>query len=195
MAAPVRVIVTAGSARRGSLNTALARVAAQVARTAGAEVDELDLRALALPVYDGDIEAAGLPPGALELRRRLAAADALLIAAPEYNSFVTPLVVNSFDWASRVPASDGLPSGLAAMAGTVAGLLSASPGAFGGARAALFLRPFLANSLGMLVVSETHAVGQAHQAFDEQGALKEPRQQQGVERVVHAVLKVAAALK
>ena len=195
MAAPVRVIVTAGSARRGSFNAALAKVAAQMARTAGADVDELDLRALGLPVYDGDVEAAGLPAGALEFRRRMAEADALLIAAPEYNAFVTPLVVNSFDWLSRVPASGGLPSGLAATAGTVAGLLAASPGAFGGARGLLFLRPFLANSLGMLVVSESHAVGQAHQAFDEHGALKDPKQQQGVERVVHAVLKVAAALK
>jgi len=45
------------------------------------------------------------------------------------------------------------------------------------------------------VVPETASVGQAHQAFDEQGALKETRQQQSVERVVKAVLRTAAALR
>ena len=52
----------------------------------------------------------------------------------------------------------------------------------------------MSTSLGMLVVPETASVGQAHQAFDEHGALKEARQQQSVERVVKAVLRTAAAL-
>jgi NAD(P)H-dependent FMN reductase len=195
MNAPVRLLVAAGSARRGSYNLMLAGVAARVAREAGAEVTELDLRALGLPVYDGDVEAAGMPPGALELRRLLASHDGLLLAAPEYNSFVTPLIVNSFDWASR-PAGEGdLPSGLGAMAGKVAGMLSASPGAFGGARGLLHLRSFLSTALAMLVVPETASVGQAHAAFDASGALKEARQQQAVERVVRSVIRTAAALK
>jgi NAD(P)H-dependent FMN reductase len=192
---PVRLLVTSGSARRGSYNAALAGVAAGLARAADAEVTLLDLRTLALPVYDGDVEAAGMPAGALELQRLFAAHDAFIVAAPEYNSFVTPLLVNALDWASRTKAAGDLPAGLAAMGGTVAGMLSASPGAFGGARALLFLRSFLSTSLGMLVVPETAAVGQAHQAFDEQGALKEERQQQAVERVVKAVLRTAAALR
>ncbi len=195
MSTPVRVLVAAGSSRRGSFNAQLAKLAARIAREAGAEVTELDLRALALPVYDGDVEAAGMPAGALELRRQFAAHDALLLAAPEYNAFVTPLIVNSFDWASRPAAEGDLRSGLAAMGGTVVGLLSASPGAFGGARGLLFLRSFLATALAMLVVPETASVGQAHAAFDEAGALKEPKQQQAVERVVRSVLRTAAALK
>jgi len=195
MNTPVRLLVTSGSARRGSYNTALAGVAAGLARAAGAEVTQLDLRSLVLPVYDGDVEAAGMPAGALELQRLFAAHDAFIVAAPEYNSFVTPLLVNALDWASRTKAAGDLPAGLAAMSGTVAGMLSASPGAFGGARAQLFLRSFLSTSLGMLVVPETAAVGQAHQAFDEQGALKEERQQQAVDRVVLSVLRTAAALR
>lgn len=195
MSTPVRLLVTSGSARRGSYNTALAGVAAGLARAAGAEVTLLDLRTLALPVYDGDVEAAGMPAGALELQRLFSTHDAFIVAAPEYNSFVTPLLVNALDWASRTKADGDRPAGLAAMGGTVAGMLSASPGAFGGARALLFLRSFLSTSLGMLVVPETASVGQAHQAFDAQGALKEERQQQAVERVVKAVLRTAAALR
>src|SRR5262245_11084668 len=108
----VRVLVSAGSSRRGSYNQALAKAAAAVARSDGAAVTEVDLRALALPLYDAEIEAAALPAGAVELRRLFAEHDAFLIAAPEYNSFVTPLIVNSLDWVSRVPAAGDLPSGL-----------------------------------------------------------------------------------
>jgi NAD(P)H-dependent FMN reductase len=188
-----RLLITSGSARAGSLNTRLAAVAAHVARGAGAEVTELDLASLNLPVYSGDIEAAGLPAGALELRRLFATHDAFIVAAPEYNAFITPLLLNSLDWASRTPTSGDLPAGVAAMNGTVAGMLSASPGALGGMRGLLFLRSFLSTALGMLVVPETGSVGTAHQAFDEHGALKDAKQQQAIERVVHAVLKQAAA--
>lgn len=185
-------LVVSGSSRTGSFNRRLAALAAQAARAQGAQVTEVDLRALDLPVYDADLEARGLPPGALELRRLFAGHAALLVATPEYNGFVTPLLLNSLDWVSRVPAADGLPAGLAAMNGTVAGLMSASPGALGGLRGLMFLRSFLSLTLGMLVVPETQSVSQAHQAFDDAGALKEPRQQAGVERVVQAVLRAAA---
>ena len=188
----VKLLVTAGSARAGSYNAMLARVAAKVARAEGADVTDLDLRSLALPVYDGDIEAAGMPEGARDLRRLFATHDAFIVAAPEYNAFVTPLLVNALDWASRPAAEGDLPAGIPAMNGTVAGMLSASPGAFGGARALLFLRHFLSTALGMLVVPETASIGQAHQAFDETGALKEAKQMQAVERVVRSVLKQAA---
>lgn len=186
-----RLIVTAGSARRGSYNAALAKTAVAAARAQGAQVTEVNLRDLGLPVYDADIEAAGLPAGAVELRRLFAANDGLLIAAPEYNGFVTPLVVNSLDWLSRVPAEGDLPSGLGATAGKAVGLLSASPGALGGLRNLLYLRSFFSMALGFLVVPETLSVGQAHQAFDEHGALKDARQQAALERVVQSVIRHA----
>lgn len=189
---PVRLLVTSGSARAGSFNTQLARLAARLAREAGAEVTELDLRALALPLYDGDVEAAGLPAGALTLRRLFASHDAFIVATPEYNAFVTPLLVNALDWASRPPAEAELPAGLAAMQGKVAGMISASPGALGGMRGLLFLRAFLATTLGMLVVPQTASIGGAMQAFDDSGTLKDARQQQAVAGVVRAVLAQAA---
>ena len=189
---PIQLLVTSGSSRTGSLNRRLAQVVARSARAAGAEVTELDLAALALPLYNGDIEAAAMPEGARELRRLFASHDGFIVAAPEYNAFVTPLLVNSLDWASR-PAADGnLPSGLAAMNGKVVGMVSASPGALGGLRGLLFLRSFLATALGMMVVPETASIGQAHQAFDDSGALKDAKQQQAVERVVRSVLAQAA---
>jgi chromate reductase, NAD(P)H dehydrogenase (quinone) len=125
----------------------------------------------------------------------LHAHEGLIVAAPEYNAFVTPLLVNSIAWASRVPAEGSLPSGLAAMSGTVAGLLSASPGALGGQRALIFLRSLLSMAPGMLVLPQTASIGQAQQAFDEHGNLADTRQQQAVQRVVQAVVTAARALQ
>lgn len=189
-----RVLVMAGSARHGSLNQQLAAVAARALEQAGALVTPIDLRALALPIYDADVEAQGMPEGARTLRRLFAEHDALLLASPEYNGFPTPLLINALDWASRPVAEDGLPSGPAAMSGTVAGLLSASPGAFGGLRSLLHTRQFLQMNLGMLVVPEQFGLGQADKAFDAAGALVDAKAQAAVERVVQSVLRVTAGL-
>lgn len=186
------VLIASASARTGSFNRLLARQAARLAREAGAEVTELDLAALQLPLYHGDVEAAGMPAGALELRRLFAAHPAFIVAAAEYNSFPTPLLINALDWASRPPADGDQPSGIAALNGTVAGIVSASPGLLGGLRVQIALRSYLATGLGMLVVPETAPIGQAHQAFDDAGALKDAKHQQALARVVAAVLRQAA---
>ena len=190
-----RILVIAGSARHGSLNQRLATVAAGAFERAGAVVTPVDLRALALPIYDADVEAQGMPEGARTLRRLFVEHDALLLVTPEYNGFPTPLLINALDWASRPVAEDGLPSGPAAMSGTVAGLLSASPGAFGGLRSLLHTRQFLQMNLGMLVVPEQFGLGQAEQAFDATGALIDAKAQAAVERVVQSVLRVTAGLQ
>jgi NAD(P)H-dependent FMN reductase len=190
-----RVLVVAGSARNGSFNQQLAGVAARLAEQAGAAVTPVDLRALDLPIYDADLEARGMPEGARRLRRLFAEHDALLLASPEYNGFPTPLLINAFDWVTRPVAEDGLPSGIAALTGTVAGLLSASPGALGGMRSLLFIRQFLQMNLGMLVVPEQFGLSLADQAFDESGALRDPKAQAAVSRVVLSVLRTTKAMR
>lgn len=192
---PLCVMVMSGSARAGSFNRKLAALAASAARAQGAQVTEIDLRALALPIYDGDLEAEGQPAGALELRRLFATHSALILAAPEYNGFPTPLLVNALDWATRPKAAEGLPSGLAAVNGTVLGLMSASPTAYGGVRGLIALRSFAALTLGMLVVPPTLSVPKADAAFDAEGRLVEALHRQSLERVVGAVLKTASALR
>lgn len=195
MTSSLRVLVIAGSARHGSFNQKLAALAAREVVQAGAVVTPVDLRALGLPLYDADLEARGMPEGARQLRRLFAEHDALLLASPEYNGFPTPLLINALDWATRPDAEEGLPSGPAALIGTVAGLLSASPGALGGMRSLLFTRQFLQMNLGMLVVTEQFGLGQAASAFDEGGELVDQKAQQAVLRVVRAVLRTAAAMK
>ena len=192
---PIRLLVISGSERHGSYNRTLARHAAAAARQDGATVTEFDLRALALPLYDGDIEAQGVPPAAALLRDAILAHDALLVVTPEYNAFPTPLFLNAFDWLSRLRAVDGAIAGLAATANRPAGLLSASPGPLGGLRAMNYVRQYLQSAFAMIVVPQQFAVGRAADAFDEAGQLKDPKAAQSVHGVLDALGELASALK
>jgi NAD(P)H-dependent FMN reductase len=192
---PIRLLIVSGSERRGSYNRSLARVAAGVARRDGGSVTELDVRALALPLFDGDIEAAGVPAAATQLRDALLAHDALLVVTPEYNAFPPPLLLNAFDWLSRVRAAEGGIAGLGATSNRPAALLAASPGALGGLRAMNYLRQYLQGAFAMIVVPQQFALGRAGEAFDAAGALKDPKAQHAVEAVLEALGELASALK
>jgi NAD(P)H-dependent FMN reductase len=98
----MRIFVMAASLRRASHNKKLAAIAAGIAKTKGAEVELADFRDFAMPLYDGDIEAStGLPDGAQALSARIKAADAIVIATPEYNNSVPGPFKNAIDWLSR----------------------------------------------------------------------------------------------
>jgi NAD(P)H-dependent FMN reductase len=172
MSAP-KILAFAGSTRAASYNKQLAKAAGEAARQAGAEVTFIDLRDYPLPLFDEDLESAsGLPENAKKLKALLTAHDGLLIASPEYNSSVTAVLKNAIDWASRAETDAEAP--LSAFRGKVAALLSASPGALGGLRGLVHLRAILGN-IGLIVLPEQVAVPKAYEAFDESGALKDPR--------------------
>jgi NAD(P)H-dependent FMN reductase len=187
-----RLLAFAGSARNASCNKKLVRIAARGARTAGATVTEIDLRDFPMPLYDGDLEAAeGLPEHALRLKALMREHDGFLIASPEYNSSITPLLKNTIDWASRAGDPDEPP--LACYRGKVVGLLSASPGGLGGLRGIPTVRSILIN-IGCIVVPSSHSLSGAMKAFDENGELIDANQRQAVEAVGAAVAELAAKL-
>ena len=121
--------------------------------------------------------------------------NALLVVTPEYNAFPPPLLLNAFDWLSRLRASEGVVAGLAATANRPAALLSASPGPLGGLRAMNYLRQYLQAAFAMIVVPQQFALGRAGEAFDEAGALRDPKAQHAVEGVLEALGALASALK
>jgi chromate reductase, NAD(P)H dehydrogenase (quinone) len=138
-----KLLAMSGSLRKASVNTRLLRIAISAAEEAGAEVDHCDLKALDLPMYDGDLEEQhGLPDSCLELKRRMKAADGFLFACPEHNSSITPAWKNAIDWASRPMEGE---SALECFDGKTAGLLAASPGALGGLRGLVEVRRILGN--------------------------------------------------
>lgn len=187
-----KILIVPGSARRESYNRKLAAVAARFAREAGAEVELIDPADYRLPLFDQELEeAGGLPPEARSLKQKFIAADALIFAAPEYNSSITPLLKNLIDWVSRAESDDEPP--LAAYRGKVAGLLAASPGGLGGLRGLVHLRSILGN-IGVHVVPSQFALGSAYDQFTADGDLKEEGAKKSVKGVVDQVIAVAARL-
>lgn len=190
MAAP-RLIVFAGSARRGSWNRQLAAVAAGMAREAGAEVTPVDLADYPLPILDEDLESAeGLPEHAVRLKDLFRSQDGFIVCCPEYNSSITPLLKNTIDWLSR--PREGEPV-LACFRGKVAGLLAASPGALGGLRGLVHVRAILGN-IGVHVVPDQHALAGAQGAFAPDGSLADAGQADRVRAVVGATVRAARLL-
>jgi len=187
-----KMLVFAGSLRSGSYNKKLARVAAKYAEEAGADVTYLDLRDLDLPMYDGDLEDAhGLPEGAKKLKELMKSHDGFLIAAPEYNSSVTAALKNAIDWASR-PMEGEKP--LEAFTDKVAGLMSASPGALGGLRGLFQLR-FILSNIRVIVIPDQHAISQANQVFDEDGALKDEKHAEKIKTIAQKAADLIASIK
>jgi len=190
--AQIKVLAFAGSGRGGSWNGKLVEAAAKMAEAQGASVTRLNLRDLDLPIFDEDLEAEhGHGEGVLKLKKLMKEHDAMLISCPEYNSSITPLLKNAIDWASR-PREGEKP--LACFKGKAVGLLAASPGALGGLRGLVAVRSIFGN-IGSFVCPTQFALGSAHEAFGDDGSLKNEKQRAAVEGVVGELLGLAAGLK
>lgn len=185
------ILAFAGSLRKDSLNKKLVRIAAAGAEKAGAGVTLIDLADFPMPIYDGDIEArSGLPEHAKRLKALLKEHHGLLISSPEYNSSVSAALKNAIDWTSR---AEGKEPAVAAFAGKVAGLVSASPSGLGGLRGLVHLRAILGN-IQVLVLPDQVAINTAHEAFDASGNLIDPKKQAAVEAVGAKLAQVLTKL-
>jgi NAD(P)H-dependent FMN reductase len=179
MTAP-RILAFAGSARKGSLNKRVLATAVEGARRAGAEVTVVDLREWPMPLYDGDLEAAeGLPETTRRFKALMKEHGGLLLACPEYNTSITPLLKNTLDWCSRSEPGE---RPLACFDGKVAGLVSASPGALGGLRSLVIVRMMLSN-IRVLVQPEQASVPRADQVLDASGRITDDKLRASVEGV------------
>jgi NAD(P)H-dependent FMN reductase len=191
---PTPTLIFAGSTRAQSYNRQLARVAANMATEAGAQVTVLELADLNIPLYNADLEARGTPPDVMRLKALLHDHPAWIICSPEYNGGMTALLKNTLDWASSPVKGDAVwDDGLRATRGKVVGMLSASPGAMGGLRGLAQLAPLLLN-LQCWVAPRSHALGHAAQAFTAEGTLAAADQATRVKTVVGQVLWAARAL-
>lgn len=158
-----KILAFAGSCRRDSWNRKLIAVAVAAARDVGGDVTLIDLADYPLPLMDEDLEAReGLPESAARLKALFKTHDALLIASPEYNGSLPPLLKNTLDWVSREWRGE---SGLVPYQNKVAAILAASPGAFGGMRMLPHLRQVL-NTLGVLVLPGQFSLPFADKGFE-----------------------------
>ncbi|MBW4576679.1 MAG: NAD(P)H-dependent oxidoreductase [Aphanothece sp. CMT-3BRIN-NPC111] len=175
-----KILAFAGSTRSASFHKQLVKIAAAGATAAGAEVTYIDLRDFPLPLYDGDLEAAeGIPANARKLKELMIAHQGLLIASPEYNSSISGVLKNTIDWISRPEAGE---PPLACFVDKVAVIMSTSPGGFGGLRGLVHLRSILGN-IRVLVLPDQIAVSNAFDVFNEDGTLKDSKQQAAIEQL------------
>jgi chromate reductase, NAD(P)H dehydrogenase (quinone) len=187
-----KILAFAGSTRTGSYNKKLIKIAADAARQGGAQVTLIDLRDFPLPLYDGDLEAQGVPENVHKLKKIFLEHDGLLIASPEYNGSVSGVLKNTIDWISRKTTADEPP--LSAYRNKVAALLSASPGGFGGLRSLVTLRAVLSH-INVLVIPSQVTISKADEAFDTQGNLKDAKQNEAVRKLTADLVDLLKKLK
>lgn len=186
-----RILAFAGALRTDSFNRKLIRIGVDGARAAGADVTLIDLRDFPMPIYDGDIEAGGLPENALKLKQIFLEHQGLLIASPEYNRSVSGALKNAIDWVSRSAPGE---KALACFVDKVAGLMGASPGPAGAMRGLMHLREILVH-IKVLVIPDQVTVSKANEAFNPDGTLKEARQQAAVHGVAKKLAETIAKLR
>src|SRR5712692_4218329 len=151
----------AGSLRQGSFNGGLLRAAVELAPpTLHITIHDLS----PIPLYNGDVEARGVPETVVALREAVRVADGLLIATPEYNHGVPGVLKNAIDWLSRPPRAS-------ALNGKPAGIIGASPGMTGTARAQSQLRQAFVFTNTYALTQPEVLVARAHEKFDQAGTL------------------------
>jgi chromate reductase len=180
----MRVLGLSGSLRRGSLNTALLRAAAE-RLPAGVELVEFE-RLADVPPYSEDAEAGPVPEAVRELREAILAADAVLIATPEYNHSLPGQLKNALDWASR-------PAGHSALNGKPAAAIGASKSMFGGVWAQAELRRVM-GAMGGRVIEAELPVAHAHDILNEGRLELEPEQAERLEEILAELVASAERL-
>ena len=175
----MKIIGLSGSFRNASTNTGLLRAAGTFAPD-GIEI--MDYRDV--PIYNGDDEAAtGIPARAQEIADALTAADALIIACPEYNFSIPGGLKNLIDWISRIRPTP--------FAGKPTAILGAAPGPIGTARVQYDLRKVMSALDADLVGKPEVFVGLSGTKFDANGDLTDETSREFVGKLVDALVKKA----
>jgi len=173
----ISILGFAGSLRRGSYNRALLRAASELLPGgAKLEIFELD----GIPPFNQDSEPSP-PERVKEFKRKIKAADALLIATPEHNYSVPGVLKNAIDWASR-------PYGDNAFEGKPVAMMSASIGMLGGARAQYHLRQSFV-FLNMYPLNNPEVfVSFASQKFDDKGQLLDEKAKELIKELLNGLV-------
>ncbi|MES0170551.1 NAD(P)H-dependent oxidoreductase [Mesorhizobium sp. M0027] len=192
MAVIPKILVVAGSVRSGAYSGRTADVAQKELAMQGAEVTRISLADYPLPILDQDLEKEeGIPEKAVKLGRMIAAHDGLLIATPEYNGSIPPLLKNTIDWVSQLRKDGGRT--FRPLAGKVAGLCSSSNGPFGGIRCINHLRAVLVRCR-MEVVTPECSVPEGGNAFDDEGNFRDERLRQSMEHLCRTLIETSRML-
>lgn len=156
----LKVLGLCGSLRAKSTNLAGLQAAAEL-MPAGMQLSVASLAAI--PFYNGDVEAQGIPAPVLQLRDQLLAADGVLIASPEYNFSVSGVLKNAIDWLSRTSPQPFKDKPVA--------IMSVTGGPVGGARSQYELRKILGCLDAIVMPRPEVFIGMNAGKFDAEGRL------------------------
>ncbi len=174
----LHVLGISGSLRTGSFNTGLLRAATELLPE-GMTLEVFDLTPI--PVYNADADGANTPESVRHFKSRIATADALLIATPEYNYSIPGVLKNAIDWASRTPKDSPLSGKPVAMMG--------AGGVMGTVRAQMHLRQILLFNGTLLLAKPELYVAGARDKFDVAGNLTD----EVTKNAIRALLEALAA--
>jgi NAD(P)H-dependent FMN reductase len=169
-----KVLGISGSLRRGSYNSALLR-AATALMPEGATLEVASIRGI--PLFDGDVEAQGLPASVAQLKEAVVAADGVLLVTPEYNNSIPGVFKNTIDWLSR-PAADAR----RVFGGRRFAIIGASPGAFGTILSQTAWLPVMRTLGVQLWTGGRLMVSRANNVFDESGVLKDAASEEALKQ-------------
>ena len=174
-----RILGISGSLRKSSYNSALLRAAQ------GLFPEEIDIGEIrAIPMYNGDLEDAGVPEPVLVLQKQLTDAAGLLLLSPEYNNSMPGVLKNTIDWLSRPSATIKNVFREKPIA-----IIGASPGGFGTVLAQIAWLPVF-RSLGARQWSGGRLmVSSASRVFDQNGVLVDESVHQRLEQFIQGFLK------
>ncbi|MCM0045285.1 MAG: NAD(P)H-dependent oxidoreductase [Burkholderiaceae bacterium] len=173
----MHILGISGSLRKASLNTAALRACSEVLPQQ-VTMSIFDLSPI--PIYNEDLRAQGLPEPVQQLREQIRAADALLIATPEYNFSIPGVLKNAIDWASRPPEQpfDGKPIAI----------LGATPGGLGTSRAQYHLRQVFVYLNGHLLNRPEVFISGAPNKFDADGRLTDAATAENLGKMLAALV-------
>lgn len=183
---PLKAGCISGSLRTGSLNRKALRLAGKIAAEMGCETVEIDLKKLSLPIYDGDLEAAGMPDAVKELRAMVDGLDLLIIASPEYNHSISGALKNAIDWLSV---------GKNILDGKTAAIFGVSTGLFGTMRGQAHLRQVL-NALNVTVLPQPQLfIRSGNDAFTADGSLSDGKSFSQMQKLISKTIGMATLIK
>lgn len=163
----LKLLGISGSLRHGSYNSALLRAATRL-MPADATLEVAGIRDI--PLYDGDLEAQGIPAAVAQLKDAVAAAAGVLLVTPEYNNSIPGVFKNAIDWLSR-PSADIK----RVFTGRPFAVIGASPGGFGTTLSQAAWLPVLRTLGAQFWAGGRLQVSRAGSVFDEAGNLRDAR--------------------
>ncbi len=180
----IKILGFAGSLRKGSYNKAILRAALELLPE-DAELEIFDLEGI--PPFNSDLENR-MPEKVKEFKAKIRAADALLIATPEYNYSIPGVLKNAIDWASR-------PYGDNAFEGKPAAIMSASSGMLGAVKAQFHLRQTFV-FLDVIAINRPEVVVTfAGEKIDDKGRVTDEKTREKIKELLKALVAWTIRLK